>query len=493
VSPALTSRPWLVLPTLVAGGVVATCGLGMVISAAVGALADGREIAALAVPGVVSLGLGALTMRIASGRATPALQVRPTSGFAAVTLAWAAAAAVGAVPLLAAGTLTSPLDAYFEAMSGFTTTGATLIADIEAQPDGVLFWRSMTQWMGGIGIVVLVVSIAPVSGPALQRAFYAEVSGVTAERLTPRIVSTAKIIAGIYLALSAAAVAAYLIAGMDLFDAVAHMFTTIATAGFSTRNDSIAGFDSLAIELVAIVFMILAAINFAFYWRAIRGGPLRPQLAEVRAFLLILVGAIAAVTVSLLASDDVVGVAEASRQAAFTVTSIGTTTGYTTADFDSWNEFARLGLLALMFVGGCAGSTAGGMKVIRILLLGRIAEQEVVRQLHPSGVQVLRLGGRPFPEAVRAAVLSFALVYALVFIAGSFALAMTGVDLATAVSGASATLNVIGPGLGDVGAVDNFTAISAGGRAVAIGLMLIGRLEVFTVVALLAAIFQLRR
>lgn len=493
MSPPRAARPWLVLPALVAGGVVAACGMGMLMSAVVALVSDGREIAAVAVPGAGALLVGATTMRIAAGRATPQLTIRPTSGFAAVTLAWVAAAAVGAVPFLVAGTLSSPLDAYFEAMSGFTTTGATLIADIEAQPDGLLMWRSMTQWMGGIGIVVLVVSIAPVSGPALQRAFYAEVSGVTAERLTPRIVDTAKIIAGIYLALSAAAVVAYLIAGMGPFDAVAHMFTTLATGGFSSRNDSIAGFDSLAIELVAIAFMTLAAVNFAFYWRAIRGDPLRPQLAEVRAFLVILLVATAAVTASLLIADDVSGLAEAARQAAFSVTSITTTTGYTTADFDSWNEFARLGLLALMFVGGCAGSTAGGMKVIRIILLGRIAAQEVTRQLQPSSVQVLRLGGRPFPEQVRAAVLSFGLIYALVFVVGSFALAMTGVDLATAISGTSATLNVIGPGLGDVGAIDNFGAIPAGGRAVGIVLMLIGRLEVFTVVALLAALFALGR
>ena len=493
MSPGRGLPPWLVLPSLVVGGVVAACGIGMLISAAVGLVSDGREILAVAIPGAAALLIGAFTMRVATGRATPQLTIRPTSGFAAVTLAWVAAAAVGAVPLLVTDTFSSPLDAYFEAMSGFTTTGATLIADIEAQPDGVLMWRSMTQWMGGIGIVVLVVSIAPVSGPALQRAFYAEVSGVTAERLTPRIVDTAKIVAGIYLALSVAAAGAYLIAGMNAFDAVAQMFTSVSTGGFSVRNDSIAGFDSLAIELVAIAVMILAAINFAFYWRAIRGGALRPQLAEVRAFLLILTVSTIAVTASLLIADDVGGAAEALRQAAFSVITINTGTGYTTADFDAWNEFARLGLLFLMFVGGCAGSTAGGMKVIRVILLGRIAEQEVTRQLQPSSVQVLRLGGRPFPEVVRAAVLSFALVYALVFLVGAFALAITGVDLVTAISGTSATLNIVGPGLGDVGAAESFTAVPAGGRAVGLVLMLIGRLEVFTVVALLAALFRLGR
>jgi trk system potassium uptake protein TrkH len=484
--------PSAALVGLTLGGTFVACGVGMLACAAIG-IGEGRAVAALALPGLATLVLGMTVLFVSRAGSGPGSTVRPVAGFLAVTLAWVGASLVGAVPFLATGTFSSPLDAFFEAMSGFTTTGATLIADIEAQPDGLLMWRSMTQWMGGIGIVVLVVSIAPVSGPAIQRAFYAEVSGVTAERLTPRIVDTAKIISGIYLALSAGAVAAYLIAGMGLFDAVAHMFTTLATGGFSPRNDSIASFDSLPIELVAIVFMTLAGVNFAFYWRAIQGGPLRPQFTEVRTFLLIMLVAIVAVTISLLIADDVAGVAEAARQSAFSVTSITTTTGYTTADFDSWNEFARLGLLVLMFVGGCAGSTAGGMKVIRILLLGQIAEQEIVRQLHPTSVQVLRLGGRPFPEVLRAAVLSFALIYALVFIAGSFALAMTGVDLATAISGTSATLNVIGPGLGDVGAVDNFAAVPAGGRAVGIALMLIGRLEVFTVVALLAALFRLRR
>lgn len=480
------------LAGLTLGGTFIACGAGM-LACAVVALGDGRAVAALAAPGAGTLALGAVALSASSTAIRAGLTVRPLAGMLAVTLAWVGASLVGAAPFLAAGTFDAPLDAYFEAMSGFTTTGATLIGDIEAQPDGVLMWRSLTQWMGGIGIVVLVVSIAPVSGPALQRAFYAEVSGVTADRLTPRIVDTAKIIAGIYLVFSAAATIAYLLAGMSVFDAFAHMFTTIATGGFSPRNDSIASFDSLAIELIAIAFMAAGAVNFAVYWRAIRGGPLRPQLAEVRAFLVVLVAAIAAVAISLLAADNVDGAAEAVRQSAFTVTSIATSTGYTIADFDAWNEFARLGLLALMFVGGCAGSTAGGMKVIRVLLLGRIAGQEIERQLQPTEVQVLRLGGRPFPEVLRAAVLSFALIYALVFVAGCFALATTGVDLATAVSGTSATLNIIGPGLGDVGAVDNFAAIPAGGRVVAIVLMLIGRLEVFTVVALLAAVFRLRR
>jgi trk system potassium uptake protein TrkH len=482
--------PRLALPALVAGGTLVACGLGMLACSVVAALTDGEAIADLAVPGAGTLAAGAGLAAAAYRRDLAAVTVRPVTGYAAVTGAWTAAALVGALPLLAWGGLDSLLDAYFEAMSGFTTTGATLMSEIERVPDGVLLWRSMTQWLGGVGIVVLVVAVAPAAGAALQGAFYAEVSGVTAERLTPRIVDTAKIIVGIYLALSAACAVAYLLAGMGVLDAVNHSFTTLATGGFSTRTASFAAYDSLALELVAIVFMALASLNFAFYWKAIRGAPLLSLATEVVAFLAILAVAIAAVTVSLLLADDVGGLARALRDSAFTVTSIISTTGFATADSNAWNEFARLVLLGLMVIGACAGSTAGGIKVIRALLLAQAARQEVERQLQPSSVQVLRLGGRVFGEPVRVAVLGYALLYTLVFVAGALALAASGLDLATAVSGTSATLNVVGPGFGDVGAVDNYEALPTAGRLVAIVLMLAGRLEIFALVALLAALIS---
>jgi trk system potassium uptake protein TrkH len=430
-------------------------------------------------------------------RSTPArhrgLSVRPVTGLLAVTLAWVGASVAGAVPLLAAGTFSSPLDAFFEATSGFTTTGSTLLADIEPEPDAVLLWRSIMQWLGGVGIVVLVVAIAPVSGPGVQRAFYAETSGVVAERLTPRIVDTAKIIGAIYLALSSAAAISYAVAGMGLFDAVNHSMTTIATGGYSTRTASIAAFDSLPIELVAIAFMALSGVNFAFYWRAVKGRPLMPQAAEVGAFLAILVGASAAVALSIELANDASGSAASLRQAAFSATSIMTTTGYTTADFDAWNSFARVVILLLMSVGACAGSTAGGIKVIRMVLLGKSASQELDRQLQPAAVRVLRLGGHIYSEDVRRAVLGFFLVYVLVYVAGSLAMAASGLDPVTAISATAATLDMVGPGLGEVGATDNFEAVPPFGRAVLPMLMIAGRLEVFTVVALLAALFRMRR
>lgn len=483
----LSFGPSGALVGLTVGGTFIAAGAAMLVCAVAAALDEG-SVAAFTLPGAATLAAGILLLRASVAAKHRGLSPRPVTGLLAVTLAWFGSAVVGSIPLLAAGVFSSPVDAFFEATSGFTTSGATLIGTLELEPDSVLLWRSLMQWLGGIGIVVLVVAIAPVSGPGVQRAFYAETSGITAERLTPRIIDTAKIIAAIYLSLSAAVAVAYAVAGMGAFDAVNHAMTTIATAGFSTRTASIGAFDSVPIELVAMAGMILGGINFAFYWRAIRGRPVMPQGAEVAAFLAILIAAIAVVTVSVeLASEATL------REAAFSVTSVITTTGYTTADFDSWNSFARIGFLVMMFVGACAGSTAGGMKVIRMVLLGKAARQEIDRQLQPRRVSVLRLGGHTYSEDVRRAVLGYFLVYVVVYVTGALALAATGVDPVTAISGASSAVNLIGPALGDIGATQTWEAMPGFGRAVAAAMMIIGRLEVFTVVALLVALIGSRR
>lgn len=478
---------WRLIAPVVSGALLAV-GVAMLVCFVVALVNGDGAAAAFGLPAAVAITVAALGLRSARWlRQTP---LRPRDGFFAVTMAWLLAAAVGAIPFLIYPTFRSVTDAFFESMSGFTTTGATLIDTVEDQPDAILLWRSLSQWLGGVGIVVLVVAIAPATGLATQRVFYAESSGVTAERLTPRIVDTAKIIWGIYLVLTALGFLAYLAAGMGPFDAINHIFTTLATGGFSTQTASIAAFDSLAIELVAIVFMALAGVNFAFYWRALRGrDQLWPQAAEVRAYALILMVGIVAVTAALWLSGDAGSPARALRDGAFTVTSVMTTTGYTTADFDAWSAFAPLVLLALMFVGGCAGSTSGGMKVIRIMLLGKTAGQEIERQLRPKAIQVLRTRGRVFSEELRRGVLGFFYLYVTVFLAGTLIMAAVGLDLVSAASGVIATLNVIGPGLGEVGATENYGAVPAGGRWVLSALMLIGRLEVFTVLVLLTPAF----
>jgi trk system potassium uptake protein TrkH len=479
----------LVVP--VVGGTLGAVGLGMLLCALTALIAGDGAGGACAMPGAGSLLVGGLAL--ASARRLRSIPFRARDGFLAVTLAWVAAAVAGGVPFLLHGTFERPVDAFFESMSGFTTTGATLLGRIEAEPHAILLWRSLTQWMGGVGIVVLVVAIAPATGMATNRVFYAETSGIATERLTPRIADTAKILWGVYLAFTIAGFVAFAVAGMGPFDAMNHILTTIATGGFSTRAASIGAFDSLAIELVAIAFMVLGGVNFAVYWRALRGADsLRPQMPELRAYLVILVVATGVVTLSLVASDTAISAADALRDSAFTVVSITTSSGFITADFDEWNSFGQLVMLMLMFVGGCAGSTAGGMKVIRVLLLGKAAAQEIERQVRPTTVQVLRVGGRVFSEDVRKGVLSFFSLYMLIFAAGTVIMTAIGVDGTTAVSSVIASLNIIGPGLGEVGATENYTAIPSGGLWFLSALMLAGRLEVFTVLVLLTPAFWRR-
>jgi trk system potassium uptake protein TrkH len=430
------------------------------------------------------------TLGVASAARLRSMPLRARDGFFSVTMAWLVAAAVGAVPFLIEGTFDRLGDAFFESMSGFTTTGSSLLVNIESQADAILLWRSISQWLGGVGIVVLVVAIAPATGLATTRVFHAELSGVTADRLTPRIAETAKIIWGVYLVLTGLGLVGFWLAGMGAWDALNHALTTVATGGFSTRTLSIASFDSLAIEIVAMVFMAAGGVNFAFYWLALRGRDhLWPQAAEVRAYLLILLGATVVLTATLMLADEASGLGESLRASAFTAVSVITSTGYTTVDFDEWHDFGRSLLLALMFVGGCAGSTAGGMKVIRVMLLFKAASQEVQRQLQPKAIQVLRTRGRVFPEDVRRGVLAFFALYMLACAVGTLAMAAFGLDMLTAAASSIATLNIIGPGIGDVGATESYAAVPEGGRWFLSVLMLVGRLEVFTVLVLLTPAF----
>lgn len=477
---------WRLIVPVVSGTVLAV-GVASLVCVVV-ALLDRGESLAFAVTAAFAIPVSLLGL--IAPRWLRSIPLRARDGFAAVTLAWLAACVVGTVPFMLSDTFDRPLDALFESVSGFTTTGATLIADVDGQPAAILLWRSLSQWIGGIGFVVLVVAIAPATGLASQRVFFAETSGVTAERLTPRISETAKIIWMIYLGLTAVAFVAYWIAGMGPWDAINHSFTTVATGGHSTRTASIGAFDSLSIELVALVLMWASGVNFAFYWLAIRGrGRLWPQAAEVRAYLIITLGAIATVTICLLVNDEFGGFAEALRHASFAVVSIMTSTGYTTEDFDRWDDFARLTLLGLMFVGACAGSTAGGMKVIRILLLTKSAGQEIQRQLQPKAVHILRVRGRVFPEETRRGIFGFFALYMLVFFAGALAMAASGFDIVTAAAGSAATLNIVGPSLGELGATESYAAVSDGGLWVLMVLMFIGRLEIFTVLVLLTPAF----
>ena len=457
----------------------------------------------------ISIGVG---LAMAIGFRGHRINAGPRDGFAVAALGWIVLAALGALPFFIGGYIPNYLDCYFETMSGLTTTGASILTcnggelptDIEALPKCILFWRSYTHWVGGMGIIVLSLALLPLLGVGGMQIYRAEVPGPTADKLVPRVRQTTKLLWSIYVLLSAAeCLLLWAHPAVTLFDAMCHTFGTMATGGFSTHSASVGYFRSAYVDVVIIVFMLLAGANFALHYAGLRGR-LKVYILD-REFLFyigVIATAIVIVTALLAAQCDLVS---ALRQAAFQVVSITTTTGYTTGDFNLWPIVARLGLVVLMFFGGCAGSTGGGMKSIRVFLMIKHAGVEMRRLLHPKAVIPVRLGDRPVNDRVIQSVQAFVFLYIGIFVVAS--LMMTGVLLAspasiesgdqpsavssdtvvvTAVSSVAATLNNIGPGLGHVGPGDAraYSWVPPLGKVLLVLCMLIGRLEVFTVVLL---------
>jgi len=415
--------------------------------------------------------------------------------YLSVTLAWMLAALLGGVPFLIEGTFNSVIDSAFEAMSGFTTTGATLLSDIEAETPSILFWRSMTHWLGGIGIVVLFVAIAPLLGVGAARLLGAEMSGLTQPRLTPRIADTAKALVVIYLAISLVETACLLVAGMPLYDAVIHTFGTVATGGFSSKTASVGFYDSIAIEAIIAVFMTASGVSFSLYYLLYTRRRLDVVLdRELLAYLgIIAVSVLCVWAVLVLGGDYGDEMGRALRDSAFSVSSVITTTGYVTADFDKWDPAAKIVLVLIMFVGGCAGSTAGGIKVIRVLIISRTILQDIFRMVHPRAVTPLQLGGRVIPEGVRLAALGLFAAWMAIFGAATFLVALQGnLSFTSSATAVAATLNDVGPGLDQVGATESFEIVNPFGRVVLTLCMMLGRLEIFTVLALLSPAFWRR-
>jgi trk system potassium uptake protein len=478
-------------------GVVLALGLALLVPLALSLLYRDGSWESFLIPAAVMIPLGAAGLW--ASRLKGVGYVLERDVYFSVTLAWILAAVLGGIPYVLEGTFTSLLDSTFEGMSGFTTTGATLLAEIEAETPSILFWRSMTQWLGGIGIVVLFVAVAPAIGAGAARLLGAEVSGLTHTRLTPRIADTAKVLLVVYLTLSAATTLALLLAGMNLYDAVVHTFTTVATGGFSPKTASIGFYDSFAIEAVLIFFMTVSGFSFSVYYLFYARRRFDVVLdREVLVYLAVIVGAVLFVWGVLVFEGDYGDSwGLALRDSAFTVTSIVTTTGFVTADFDEWDTAAKLTLVLLMFVGGCAGSTAGGIKVIRIMVIFRTNFQELFQMVHPRAVTPLRIGGRRggriIPEEVRVGVLGLFAAWIAVFAQATFLIALQeDLTLTTASTAVAATLNVVGPGLGQVGATENFETVNSFGRVVLTGCMLFGRLEIFTALVLLSPAFWKR-
>ena len=480
------------LVTRLLSGVVLAIGLSLLVPLALSLLyADGSWISFLLPAAALAL-VGTGGLRVTRSSVRPTAYVSNRDVYFSVTLAWILAALLGGVPFLIEGTFASPIDSTFESMSGFTTTGATLLSDIQSETPSILFWRSMTHWLGGIGIVVLFVAVAPLLGVGAARLIGAEMSGLTQPRLTPRIADTAKALVVIYLAISAAETIALLAAGMPLYDSVIHTFGTVATGGFSHKTASVGFYDSLAIEAIIAFFMTASGVSFALYYLLYTRRRLDALLdRELLAYLGIIVAAVFFLWGVLVFEGTYENSAgRALRDSAFTVSSIITTTGFITADFDRWDTAAKITLVLLMFVGGCAGSTAGGIKVIRILIVFRTILQDIFRMIHPRAVTPLQLGGRVVPEAVRVAVLGLFAAWILVFALATFLIALQEeLTPTSSITAVAATLNDVGPGLDQVGASESFEIVNPFGRVVLTVCMLLGRLEIFTVLALLSPAF----
>jgi len=410
--------------------------------------------------------------------------IGPKEGFAISTLGWIFAAGFGTLPFVFAGTFPSFIDAYFESMSGFTTTGATVLVPIEGNPYAILFWRDFIQWLGGMGIIVLVVAILPALGAGGMQLFKSEVPGPEPDRLKPRIKETAKLLWEVYIIISALQVACLYFTGMSLFDALTNMFGTMPTGGFTPRNLSVGAYNNPIFETIIILFMFIAGANFTLHYKVLHGNV--KSLIKDREFLfysgVILISILAITTQLRLYIYN--SIFTALRYASFQVVSIATTTGFVTADYNTWPAFSKSVLLILMFVGGCAGSTGGAIKNIRVLLLLKQAYRELHKLIHPKAVTPIRLGDKTISEEVMRNITGFFFLYIFIFIISSFIMSILGLDIVSAMASVAATLGNVGPGLGLVGPAQNYVFIPPLGKIVLILCMLLGRLEIYTVLIL---------
>ena len=463
-------------------------GVAMLPAGALAWLDHSADFGAFVVAAGIPLLCGLVLLLTTRGSA----DLRVKDGYAIVSFGWLAAATFGAMPYQLSGVMPHFADAFFESMSGFTTTGATVLRDIEVLPRGILLWRSSTQWLGGMGIVVLSVAVLPMLGIGGMQLFRAEFPGPTADRLTPRIQSTATILWSVYAGMTALQVGLLYLGGMSLFDAVCHAFATMSTGGFSTKNASVGAFASAYIDVVITAFMFLAGANFFLHYWLLRRRSFRYlQNEEFRFYLVLAVVATLLITLHL----DVRlghGPLTALRLASFQVVSVLTSTGFGTADYLLWGYGVQILLFALMFCGGCAGSTGGGMKVLRVLVLGKHGLREIRRHLHPSAILNVRLSGILVADELMMKLLGFFMLYISIFLVVAMAVAALGLDIVSALGASIATLSNVGPGLGSVGPASTYADMPLLGKLLLSFNMLVGRLEVFTVLIVLTPMFWRR-
>lgn len=431
---------------------------------------------------LISIGLSLTVggLMVAGCRHVDRSHLNQREGIAIVSVGWILVSFFGALPFHFSGAFSSFTDAVFESVSGFTTTGSSVLSDIEALSPGLLMWRSVIQWFGGMGIIVLSIAILPFLHAGGMQLFKAEVPSPAPDKLKPRIRDTAMILWKVYVGFTVAQVVLLMLGGMSLFDAMCHAFTTMPTGGFSTKNTSIAFFDQAYTDVLIIVFMVFAGINFSLHYQFLQGKRLAFwKDTECRIFLFLVVG------LSLIVSLDIHGqvvhsLGQAIRLGAFQVVSILTTTGYATADYQQWPPLSQLILFGCMFVGACAGSTGGGMKLIRLVVCFKLAFRELNRLLHPHGVFQLRIDGKTVSDTMARSILGFLILYVGLWVLASALLTLMNVDLMSSCSAVAACLGNIGPGFAAVGPTQNFAALPVMAKWVLTFCMLLGRLEIYT-------------
>ncbi|MGB5555337.1 MAG: potassium transporter TrkG [Flavobacteriaceae bacterium] len=483
-------------------GLLLLCNGGFMLLAALvsGIYADGATLD-ITIAAITTLFIGVSAMYFTRGHKK---EVKRKEGYIIVTFGWVVMSMSGMMPYLFSGAIPSITNAFFETVSGYTTTGASILDDIEVLPEGILFWRSLTHWIGGMGIIVLAIAILPLLGIGGMQLFAAEAPGPSADKLHPRITDTAKRLWFIYLGYTLAETLLLKLAGMSFFDAINHAMATLSTGGFSTKNLSLAYWnDKPIIEYIVILFMFLAGSNFVLSYFAFKGKVQRMLKDEEFRYYTAFVVCFSLLSFLVVYFSDVVPVSDyhpmvlgraesAFRHTLFQVVSVITTTGFVTADFTSWTPFLTIFFFGLMFLGGSAGSTAGGIKVMRHILIIKNGLLEFKRTLHPSAVIPVRYNNKTVREHIVYNIIGFLILYMLLFIIGSLVLGALGLDFTSAIGGAASSLGNVGPAFGSLNPLSNFNSLPALGKWWCGFLMLAGRLELFTVLILFSPYFWKR-
>ncbi|MBN1967864.1 MAG: TrkH family potassium uptake protein [Candidatus Delongbacteria bacterium] len=469
----------LLLVLNVLSSLLVILGISLILPISVSISYNDSGLNGLVVSLVVLISIGVLSYLLTKSGNEKEINLR--DGFLVVTLGWFFMALAGALPYYFSGSIPAFTDCFFESMSGFTTTGATILSDIEILPKSILFWRALSHWIGGMGIIVLTIAILPFLGVGGMQLFKAEVPGSTADKLAPRVNQTAKILWLIYVGLTLLEVIFLYFGDMDLFDAVCHSFATMATGGFSTKNSSIAYYNSTYIDYVITVFMILAGSNFALHYKLLRGrfGDFWKDL-EFKVYFSVIIVVTILITLSNFFNDIYDTIGESLRYGFFQTASLITTTGFGTADYEKWTHFSQLLLFTLFFLGGSAGSTSGGIKKVRIIVAVKYCLIELKKILHPNAIIPLRLGEKVVSQNIIHSILGFILLYILVFFMFTILVSATGVDLLTSLTSSISCLSNVGPGFGEIGPTENYSFMNPVTKWILALAMMIGRLELNT-------------